>query len=193
MNVLLPTSKKALVAAVEAGSTFAYFFFWGHRKSADGTITKSCFSQWYEAAFRVDEELYRTAEHYMMVRKARLFSDETAASAILASATADEAKSHGRKVRGFAEERWLEHREEIVFAGNVAKFTQNNGLKQFLLSTGASVLAEASPVDLGHRPCQRRPTGVHPCGVAWVEPARLRLDEGARTPLHGWLTRLPSS
>ncbi len=136
-----------MVSATEAGSTFAYFFFWGHRKSVDGTVTKSCFSQWYEAAFRVEGELYRTAEHYMMVRKARLFGDEAAAGAILASATADEAKSHGRKVAGFSEERWLEQREEIVFAGNVAKFTQNNGLKQFLLSTGTTVLAEASPVD----------------------------------------------
>lgn len=35
----------------------------------------------------------------------------------------------------------------IVFEGNYAKFTQNEDLKDFLLSTGDKVLVEASPYD----------------------------------------------
>ena len=147
MNPSLPTNKEALVAAVNAGTKLEYFFFWGHRKSADGVVTKSCFSQWYEAAFQVEGELFRTSEHYMMVHKARLFGDDATATAMLAASTPDEAKSLGRKVSGFSDEVWLQHREEIVYAGNVAKFTHNHKLRKFLLGTGTTVLVEASPVD----------------------------------------------
>lgn len=34
-----------------------------------------------------------------------------------------------------------------VTEGNIAKFTQNEALKQFLLATGTKVLVEASPYD----------------------------------------------
>ena len=147
MSPALPLNRDALIAADAEGGIFEYQFFWGHRKSTDFGVTKSCFSQWYEASFRAHDELYRTAEHYMMVRKARLFGDEAAAKAILTAATPNDAKSLGRKVRGFAEPIWLSHREEIVFSGNVAKFSQRPELKKFLLSTGNTILVEASPVD----------------------------------------------
>ena len=143
----LPTTRKSLIAAIAEGGAFQYLFFWGHRKSTDFGVTKSCFSQWYESAFRIDEELYRTAEHYMMVRKARLFGDESAATAILAAVTPNEAKSLGRRVRDFSEPIWLDQREEIVFTGNLAKFGQNSGLRKFLLNSADAVLVEASPVD----------------------------------------------
>ena len=147
MHPSTPTNRAALITAVTTGASFQYLFFWGHRKTTDFGVTKSCFSQWYEIAFRINDELYRTAEHYMMVRKARLFGDESFAKAILAAASANEAKSLGRKVRGFSEQLWLDHREEIVFTGNVAKFGQNSGLKNFLMDTGDAILVEASPVD----------------------------------------------
>jgi ribA/ribD-fused uncharacterized protein len=144
----LPTSRDALQKAVLAGGNFGYVYFWGHRKPEDGAVTKSCFSQWYDARFRVGDELFRTAEHYMMVRKARLFGDDEAARAILRAGSPNEAKKLGRAVRGFSEAKWLEHREEIVYTGNRAKFSQNSSLRAFLLSTGCSILVEASPVDL---------------------------------------------
>jgi ribA/ribD-fused uncharacterized protein len=143
----LPTTRESLIAAIAAGESFQYLFFWGHRKSTDFGVKKSCFSQWYESIFRLNDELYRTAEHYMMVRKARLFDDEDAAKAILAAATPNAAKSLGRRVRGFSEQRWLDHREEIVFTGNLAKFGQNSGLRKFILESAHAVLVEASPVD----------------------------------------------
>lgn len=39
------------------------------------------------------------------------------------------------------------HKHSIVLRGNIAKFSQNPELKAFLLETGESVLAEASPYD----------------------------------------------
>ncbi|WP_295221067.1 NADAR family protein [uncultured Chryseobacterium sp.] len=42
---------------------------------------------------------------------------------------------------------WDEHKYEIVKQGNLLKFSQNEKLKEFLLSTEDKVLVEASPYD----------------------------------------------
>ena len=60
----------------ESDEPIKYLFFWGHRPSRDGTITASCLSQWWECNFVVDDILYKSAEHWMMAEKARLFQDE---------------------------------------------------------------------------------------------------------------------
>ena len=143
----LPTCKKDLLAAIEAGALFSYGYFWGHRKSKDGSITKSCLSQWWEAAFEVEGRRFATAEHYMMFRKAELFGDHEMAAKVLEAPTPRDAKSLGRKVRGFNEAQWLAHREEIVFTANLAKFTQNPALRSFLHRTAPDILVEASPMD----------------------------------------------
>jgi len=91
------------IAARERGETFEFPFFRGHRKSASGETTKSCFSQWYEAAFEKDGVTYPTAEHFMMAKKAELFGDAEARDAILAATAPGKAKALGRKVKGFDE------------------------------------------------------------------------------------------
>lgn len=147
MKAPLPLSREALVQAAAAGEKYRYFFFWGHRKSPDGVVTKSCLSQWYDSPFKIANEVFPTAEHYMMVRKARLFGDEASAAAILRAPTPNIAKSLGRRVQGFTDELWHAHREDIVFTGNLAKFSQHPPFKHFLLETGNTILVEASPVD----------------------------------------------
>lgn len=52
-----------------------YILFWGHQPSRTGELTATCFSQWWMAPFTLDGILYRTAEHYMMAEKAKLFGD----------------------------------------------------------------------------------------------------------------------
>jgi hypothetical protein len=131
----LPISLDSLKVAIHGGAKFSFVFFWGHRKNEDGTMTKACFSQWYDAPFSVNEEVFKTAEHYMMVRKARLFGDQDVAQKVLDAGSPNEAKKLGRKVRGFSEQTWLAHREEIVYSGNLAKFSQNGSLRSFLLGT----------------------------------------------------------
>ncbi|HGK6873257.1 TPA: DUF1768 domain-containing protein, partial [Pseudomonas aeruginosa] len=37
-----------------AGESFKYLYFWGHRPATDDKVGKSCFSQWYEASFKLD-------------------------------------------------------------------------------------------------------------------------------------------
>ena len=51
------------------------------------------------------------------------------------------------KVRGFDQKVWDKFKYAIVLLGNWHKFSQNRELREFLLSTGDSVLVEASPYD----------------------------------------------
>ncbi len=139
---------KYTVESIQEMKEFGKFlFFWGHRPSSDGSITKSCFSQWWESAFEIDGEVYKTAEHFMMAEKARLFNNPEIRQQIIACKSPGEAKKLGRKVKGFDQQKWELERFEIVKRGNLAKFQQNELLGAFLLSTQYRILVEASPVD----------------------------------------------
>jgi ribA/ribD-fused uncharacterized protein len=56
-------------------------------------------------------------------------------------------KKLGRKVGGFDEDVWVQHRERIVTEGTVHKFRQNADLRAKLFATGETMLVEASPFD----------------------------------------------
>lgn len=124
-----------------------FLFFWGHQPNKDGKITKTCFSQWWLSSFKVEKVTYKTAEHWMMAKKAELFQDQEILEKILEADSPAEAKKLGREVRNYDDKIWLENRFEIVKEGNLHKFSQNKVLKEFLINTKERVLAEASPVD----------------------------------------------
>ncbi|KUJ61500.1 hypothetical protein AR687_12525 [Flavobacteriaceae bacterium CRH] len=124
-----------------------YLFFWGHQPSKDGTITKTCFSQWWLSSFEVDKVIYKTAEHWMMAKKAELFNDHEVLEKIIKAHSPAEVKKFGREVKNYDDKLWLENRYEIVKQGNYHKFSQNAALKTFLINTNDRVLVEASPVD----------------------------------------------
>lgn len=140
-------NKEELLALIDQGRSVNYLCFWGHRPQADGSIGKGCLSQWYEAGFKVEGVHYPTAEHYMMAAKARLFDDAQMFERIAQAPDPGKAKALGRKVKHFNNETWLAHRFDIVVDGNIAKFSQNPSLRDFLLGTGERVLVEASPRD----------------------------------------------
>lgn len=135
-----------LLGVIRDGGQPKYLLFWGHQP-AEGGVGKGCLSQWWPAAFTVDGVSYPSAEHYMMAAKARLSGDAGAAEKILAAPHPGAAKALGRQVRGFDEQRWADHRFDVVVAGNMAKFGQHRQLRDFLASTGSRVLVEASPLD----------------------------------------------
>jgi ribA/ribD-fused uncharacterized protein len=140
-------SREALVREVHAGALIKYLHFWGHRPRADGRVGASCLSQWWPSPFTVDGVEYRTAEHWMMAGKARLFGDAEGERRVLAAGHPSEAKKAGRLVRGFDEVVWERERFGIVVEGSVHKFAAHPDLREFLLNTGGRVLVEASPVD----------------------------------------------
>ena len=121
--------------------------FWGHKPEPDSSIGRGCLSQWWPAAFTVDDHTFATAEHYMMWRKAMLFDDTEAAAAILAAPHPHRAKALGRTVRAFDQAVWEAERYGIVVTGSTAKFGQHQDLGAFLSGTGDRVLVEASPLD----------------------------------------------
>jgi ribA/ribD-fused uncharacterized protein len=136
-----------LVNKIHAGETVKYVLFWGHQPSRDGTLTATCFSQWWLSPFTVDGVLYRTAEHYMMAGKAKLFGDHETLQKILATEKPGEAKALGRTVVNFDPERWAKEGYHIVMQGSIHKFSSDAKLREFLLNTGDRVLVESSPVD----------------------------------------------
>lgn len=138
---------KWLFGQIAAEEPIRFLFFWGHRRAKDGKISRTCLSQWWPDEFAEDGIVYKTAEHWMMAEKARLFGDENHLKAILEADTPGKAKALGRKVEGFDQEVWMEHRFDIVVKGNRLKFSQNEHLRNFLVNTGNRVLVEASSND----------------------------------------------
>lgn len=124
-----------------------YLFFWGHQPSKDGSIIKTCMSQWWPAAFEENGFVYQTAEHYMMAGKAKLFNDRVIFEKILSKSSPKEVKDLGRQIQHFDPAVWDAHKYSIVKQGNYLKFSQNERLTDFLVQTGTKVLVEASPVD----------------------------------------------
>ena len=123
-----------------------YIFFWGHT-SKNEEISKTCFSQWYNCKFEVDNMIYKTAEQYMMAQKALLFKDNEIYKNIMNSNHPSEYKRLGRKIKNFNETIWNENKYNIVLKGNIAKFSQNISLKNFLINTNKRIIVEASPID----------------------------------------------
>ncbi|HUZ23365.1 MAG TPA: NADAR family protein [Streptosporangiaceae bacterium] len=150
MAVTVASARSAgdLLGLIRGGRQPGYLMFWGHRPPDDDDgAGRSCLSQWWPVTFAVDGLTYRSAEHFMMAAKALLFGDNATAEQIQQAPDPAAAKAPGRQVPGFSEERWAAHRFDVVVAGNIAKFGQHPGLRQFLLGTGDRVLAEASARD----------------------------------------------
>lgn len=104
-------------------------------------------SQFYGCKFYEDGVDFNCAEQYMMFKKAVFFTDEITAEKIIASSNPSEIKKLGREVRSFDEKLWDLVKTDIVYDGNLLKFSQNTSLKHLLLQTGDLYLVEASPND----------------------------------------------
>ena len=134
---------------INAARTFArddFVFFWGHTDRQE-SVDKTCLSQWYMCSFMVEDVYYSCAEQYMMAEKARIFSDDDAWQQIMASYDPMTIKKLGRKVRNFNAYVWKKNCQEVVKRGNLAKFSLNPKLMEYLLGTGDKILVEASPKD----------------------------------------------
>lgn len=140
-------TNEKIIERFNNNETLKFLFFWGHQPNKDGSIGKSCFSQWWETPFEIDGITYTTAEHYMMAGKTRLFKDEEILQKILNATHPNDAKKLGRKVKNFTPELWNAHKFEIVLEANYAKFSQNEALKEYLVNTKDRIIVEASPVD----------------------------------------------
>ncbi|MCA9173540.1 MAG: NADAR family protein [Planctomycetales bacterium] len=148
-----------------------FTFFW------DGP-----FSQWEPCYFEIEDVEYNCAEQFMMAEKARLFGDEHTLEMIMETDVPGTQKALGRQVAGFSKAAWEDDDDtengrpycwNIVWRGNMAKFSQNSYLLDLLLATDGTTLVEASPEDHiwgiglaeGHPGCYSRDTWQ---GLNWL-------------------------
>lgn len=106
------------------------------------------YSQFFPCTFLEDGIRYTCAEQYMMAKKALLFNDMDSYNEILSLANPYKIKALGRRVKNFDQKIWDEYKEDIVFKGNLLKFSQNQALCKELLATENKEIVEASPTDI---------------------------------------------
>lgn len=104
-------------------------------------------SNWYLRSFVVEEIEYSSMEQYMMVQKAICFKDTSIAKQILATEDVAIIKALGRQVSNYNESIWNGIRQIIVYKGLIAKFSQNQDLKEKLLATDPAILTECAVKD----------------------------------------------
>lgn len=129
---------------IEENKINKYLFFWKPNKNL---TNETCFSQWQPSLFEIDGVVYNCAEQYMMSQKAKLFKDEYIYDLVMDSIKPQDMIKLGRKVKNFNESIWDKNKYSIIFDANYNKFSQNEKMKKFLLSTNDKVIVEASPYD----------------------------------------------
>lgn len=128
------------------GVNMEKLFFWGHTEHGSN-VTKACLSNFYPCKFEFNGKTFNFSEQCFMYQKAMLFNDFEIAKQVLNETDVRKIKALGRKVKNFNNELWDKHKEDFMFNACYAKFSQNDKLKDFLLSTGNHEIVEASPVD----------------------------------------------
>ncbi len=127
-----------------------YIAFWGAKPSK--LINKESFSNFFETHFTLTIKSgsyhFNCVEQFFMWYKAKKFKDQEIADKILMSNyNPKEVKRLGRQVKNYNDKEWDAVRASVMRTGLRLKFTQNEALKELLLSTGDKILVEASPYD----------------------------------------------
>ena len=104
-------------------------------------------SNWYLSKFIANDMTFSSMEQYMMYKKAECFKDKDTAKKILVTDDVARIKALGRLVSNYNGSYWNGVRQIIVYEGLLAKFSQNEDLKERLKSTGNDILAECAVRD----------------------------------------------
>ena len=104
-------------------------------------------SNWYKSEFAACGIVFSSMEQYMMYQKAICFHDEEIASQILKTKDVAEIKQLGRTVKKYDENVWNGIRQLVVYEGLLAKFSQNENLRNQLKNTKDAILAECAVRD----------------------------------------------
>ena len=101
-------------------------------------------SNWYMSQFDVNGIGFSSMEQYLMYKKAVCFRDDVIAEKILETDEVGSIKELGRMVAGYNENYWNGIRQIVVYEGLIAKFSQNDKLREGLLHTKDQILAECA-------------------------------------------------
>ena len=184
---------KWLLSRYESGEVLKFLYYWGHSNNEQEKIGRFSFSQWFESSFVIEDQEYKSAEHWMMAQKALLFNDKITFQKIIDCKKPAEAKALGRQILRYDDIIWNEHKFDIVKIGNIHKFNQHKDLAEYLIKTSPRILVEASPVDeiWGIGMAQDNPdidnihlwTGQNLLGFALMEVRDFLKDFGLFAPL----------
>ena len=105
-------------------------------------------SNHYPANIQADGHTFYSSEQYFMYLKAKHFKDAGSVDKIRHAKSPAEAKGLGKKVENFDKKSWNAVAEDMMYKAMYEKFNQNNSLKDFLMKTRGTDLAEANPSDL---------------------------------------------
>ena len=104
-------------------------------------------SNWYPACFTLDGMTFSSTEQYIMYRKCMLFDDRLSAASVLETQDPAEQPDLGQTASGFISKVWDGTKQTIAYKGLLAKFTQNEDLKEMLLATEDAYLVECARKD----------------------------------------------
>ena len=132
---MLPDGIKASQVATRTANDVTYFF---HKESP--------LSNFHPAAFTIEDVSYAHTEQYLQSKKALKFKDKHTADLIMATDNPLQCYILGQKVKQFDSRVWYDDGSATLAMeeGCYAKFEQNPKLKQALLGTGDTTIAEAS-------------------------------------------------
>ena len=105
-------------------------------------------SNWYLSSFELDGIRFSSAEQYIMYQKCMLFGDKESAGMILATDDPAEQQAIGKDASGYIDKVWDGMRQLTAVRGLLAKFSQNEELKEQLLATGDAWLVECARKDV---------------------------------------------
>lgn len=105
----------------------------------------SRFSNHYHSRFTIDGTTFSTMEQYLALHRSRFAGRHDLGELVMESEDPIEAKKVLNLLRGTqGKDEWEKERRDILFAGLLAKFAQNDDLRSYLLSSENRVLGEAS-------------------------------------------------
>lgn len=123
-------------------------------------------SNWYPSVFTIDGITFSSSEQYIMYRKCKIFGDDASAAAILATDDPAKQQAIGQGASGFDGTVWNGMKQVVAYRALLAKFSQNENLKQQLLDTGNAYLVECAHKDI-----------IWACGIRLTEEERYDISK----------------
>ena len=107
----------------------------------------SALSNHYPCNFVIEGKQYSSMEKYLFVRLAKLFKDDDLEKRLTKLNNPVVIKGLGKKIKNYNKDIWRGEIESILHDGLMAKFSQNQTLKEILLATKDTIIAEANKFD----------------------------------------------
>ena len=120
-------------------------------RDEDGTYTpvhRNCLGQFYNSFFRADGIRFFSLRGYIFYRKAvTVVNMKFSPYEIMLSGTPLSKNIMTGRISESGMVSWENRKYDAAVMGNIAKFSQNPELKEYLLGTGSRILVDANPDD----------------------------------------------